>query len=210
MKEWNLGSGVVLRSATLADLPALLSICLKTADSGKDATHLHNLPDLVGEIYAAPYAIHEPNFAYVLVASERAVGYVLGALDTSKFESTLVTEYWPHIKEKYQSISTSLLKNDVELLAELDKQGFGDVAINAQYPSHLHIDIIESHQGLGYGKAMIEHLLKELRNAGSRGVHLHMSATNNRAFLFYKKFGFSEIYSDKNEKILALDYFDFT
>ena len=206
MKEWNLGSGVVLRSATLADLPALLSICLKTADSGKDATHLHNLPDLVGEIYAAPYVIHEPDFAYVLVASERAVGYVLGALDTSKFESTLVTEYWPHIKEKYQSISTALLKNDLELLAELDKQGFGDVAINAQYPSHLHIDIIESHQGFGYGKAMIEHLLNELRNAGSHGVHLHMSATNERALLFYQKFGFSEVYSDENEKILALDF----
>ena len=206
MKEQELGSGVVLRSAALADLPALLSICLKTADSGKDATHLHNLPDLVGEIYAAPYLLHEPNFAYVLVDGVSPVGYVLGALDTAKFESTLVAEYWPKTKEKYKSISTGPLKHDLELLSQLEKQGFGNAAINAQYPSHLHIDIIESHQGFGYGKAMIEHLLNELRIAGSRGVHLHMSATNDRAFLFYQKFGFSEIYSDENEKILALKF----
>jgi len=206
VKEWNLGSGVVLRSATRADLPALLSICLKTADSGKDATPLHNLPDLVGEIYAAPYVMHEPDFAYVLVASEKAVGYVLGALDTSKFESTLVTEYWPRTKEKYQTITTALLKNDIELLAELEKQGFSDPAIMAQYPSHLHIDIVESHQGFGYGKAMIEHLLNELRAGGSSGVHLHMAATNNRAFLFYQKFGFHEIFKNENEKILALAF----
>jgi ribosomal protein S18 acetylase RimI-like enzyme len=210
VNEWQLGSGVVLRSATLNDLPALLSICLRTADSGKDATHLHNLPDLVGEIYAAPYLLHEPNFAYVLVDGVSPVGYVLGALDTSKFESTLVKEYWPKTKEKYKSISTAPLKHDVELLAELEKQGYSDSEIIAQYPSHLHIDIIESHQGFGYGKAMIEHLLNELRIAGSRGVHLHMSAANDRAFRFYQKFGFSEIYSDENEKILALDLFDFT
>ena len=197
---------VVLRSANLADVPSLLAICLQTADSGKDASNLHNLPDLVGEIYAAPYAIYEPDFAFVLVANGRQVGYVLGALDTSKFEAVLEVKYWPRTKAKYESISTELLAHDVELLGELDKQGSSDPAIISKYPSHLHIDIIESHQGVGYGKAMIEHLLNELRIAGSRGVHLHMAATNDRALNFYTKFGFTEIHSDENEKILALTF----
>ena len=87
MKEQHLGSGVLLRSAKIDDLPDLLRVCLETGDSGKDATHLHKLPDLVGEIYVAPYVLHEPKFAYALVTDDRVVGYLLGVLDTKAFEN---------------------------------------------------------------------------------------------------------------------------
>jgi ribosomal protein S18 acetylase RimI-like enzyme len=68
----------------------------------------------------------------------------------------------------------------------------------------LHIDIIESHQGFGYGKTMILHLLKALQDSGSSGVHLHMSAANDRANGFYKKLGFVEVEANKNEIIMGL------
>ena len=84
MNEQHLGSGVLLRAANIADLPELRRICLETGDSGKDATHLHKLPELVGDIYVAPYVIHEPNFAYALLAENKVVGYLMGVLDTKK------------------------------------------------------------------------------------------------------------------------------
>jgi len=204
VKEQHLGSGVLLRAANTADLPELLRVCLETGDSGKDATHLHNLPELVGDIYVAPYVIHEPDFAYALLAENKVVGYLLGVLDTESFEKVLVDKYWPVAKAKYQQIDFELTPSDQELLAELDKQGFSDEEITKNYPSHLHIDIVESHQGAGYGKSMIAYLLNELKQAGSSGVHLHVSASNDRARVFYKKFGFIEVIEDANECIMGL------
>ncbi len=204
MKEQHLGSGVLLRAANTADLSELRRICLETGDSGKDATHLHKLPELVGDIYVAPYVIHEPEFAYVLLAENKVVGYLLGVLDTKSFENTLVEKYWPITKAKYQQIDFEITHSDQELLAELGKQGFSDERLTQKYPSHLHIDIVESHQSAGYGKSMIAYLLSELKQAGSSGVHLHMSASNDRARVFYRKFGFIEVVENANECIMGL------
>ena len=204
MNEQHLGSGVLLRAANIADLPELRRICLETGDSGKDATHLHKLPELVGDIYVAPYVIHEPNFAYALLAENKVVGYLMGVLDTKSFENILVEKYWPIAKAKYEQIDFEITPSDQELLAELDKQGFSDGELIKKYPSHLHIDIVESHQSAGYGKSMIAFLLSELKQAGSSGVHLHMSASNDRARVFYKKFGFIEVFEDANESIMGL------
>ena len=206
MREQHLGSGVLLRAAKVADLPDLLRVCLETGDSGKDATHLHKLPELVGDIYVAPYVLHEPDFAFALSADDQIVGYLLGVLDTHNFESLLAEKYWPLAKVKYQQINFEITPADQELLNELEKQGFSEESLISKYPSHLHIDIIESHQGAGYGKSMITFLLTELKNAGSPGVHLHMSASNDRARAFYKKFGFAEIFEDTNECIMGLTF----
>ena len=204
MKELQLDEGVKLQSSIPADLPGLLKVCLETANGGKGATHLHNLHDLVGEIYVAPYVLHEQNFAFTLKASEKVVGYVLGVLDTGRFESRLDTDYWPATKAKYAALTRDLTPHDVSLIEELNRQGFSPAELIAKYPSHLHIDIIESHQGLGYGKTMILHLLKALQDAGSSGVHLHMSASNDRANGFYKKLGFVEIHTNESEIIMGL------
>ena len=204
VKEQNLGSGVVLKPVGVSDLPELLRICLQTGNNGKDATHLHNLPELVGDIYVAPYVLYEPDFAYALWAESTVVGYLLGVLDTADFESTLATQYWPVARAKYAHIDSEITTYDQELLNVLAQQGLSDPGLLANYPSHLHIDIVESHQSAGHGKVMIAHLLAELKAAGSTGVHLHMSAKNDRARAFYKKFGFAEVSEDSDECIMGL------
>ena len=206
MKEHDFGSGVVLRPAHTSDLPELLRICLQTGDSGKDASHLHKLPQLVGDIYVTPYVLHQPDFAYALWADHTIVGYLLGVLNTHEFENDLATQYWPTTKAKYAQIDSELTPSDEELLVDLAKQSFSDPALIAQYPSHLHIDIVESHQGAGYGKTMIGLLLEQFKAAGSQGVHLHMSSKNDKARAFYKKFGFVEVTEDENECIMGLTF----
>jgi ribosomal protein S18 acetylase RimI-like enzyme len=204
VKELDFGRGVVLRQAKTSDLPELLRVCLQTGDSGKDATQLHKLTNLVGDIYVAPYVLHEPEFAYALWADNVIVGYLLGVLNTNKFENELVRNYWPQTKAKYSQVDPGITASDQDLLIELTKQGFSDSTLLEKYPSHLHIDIVESHQGAGYGKSMIAYLLAELEAAGSKGVHLHMSSKNDRARAFYKKFGFTEVVEDENECIMGM------
>jgi ribosomal protein S18 acetylase RimI-like enzyme len=204
VKELDLGRGVVLRQAKTIDLPELLRVCLQTGDSGKDATYLHKLIDLLGDIYVAPYVLHEPEFAYALWADNTVVGYLLGVLNTNEFENELAQNYWPQTKAKYAQVDLEITSSDQGLLSELAKQGFSDPKLLEKYPSHLHIDIVASHQGAGHGKSMIAYLLAELEAAGSKGVHLHMSSKNERARAFYKKFGFIEVSENSDECIMGL------
>src|SRR5690349_11657833 len=84
------------------DLDALYEICLRTGDAGRDATSLVADPRLFGELYAAPYAVLEPAHAFVLDDGQgRAVGYVLGALDTVAFAARCETEWWPALRRRH-------------------------------------------------------------------------------------------------------------
>ncbi len=44
------------------DLDALYDICLRTGNSGQDGTAFYEDPRLVGEVYAAPYAVLQPTW----------------------------------------------------------------------------------------------------------------------------------------------------
>ncbi len=202
----SLGDTASLRLAKSADLTALLEVCLKTSDSGKDGTDLFNLPNLVGEINVSPYVIHEPKFAYSMEIDNKVVGYVLGVLDTNKFESILHKQYWPDVKTKYENTPNNVTDSDKNLLSQLFKIGFTSADIVKTYPSHLHIDIVESGQGNGYGKIMIKHMMEQLKKAGSTGVHLHVASKNFRAQEFYKKLNFTILSTAENENIMGITF----
>jgi len=63
----------------------------------------------------------------------------------------------------------------------------------ADYPSHLHIDLLERAQGRGYGRRMMEIVMDKLRQRGSPGAHLGVSMVNTPAIGFYKRLGFHEL-----------------
>ena len=201
-----LAENAILRLAESEDLSALLGVCLQTADSGNDGSELYRLSSLVGDIYAAPYLIHEPEFAYALEIDKKIVGYVLGALDTVKFESKLQEEYWPNVKNRYKNIAGEISNADKVLLKHIAEIGFTEEDIVKKYPSHLHIDIVKSGQGKGLGKLMIKHMMEQLRTAGSTGVHLHVSSKNYRAQEFYKKLGFTTFKFGTDEEIMGINF----
>lgn len=202
----DLGDNAVLRLAKPSDLNPFLEVCLKTSDSGADGSNLYNHKDLVGDIYAAPYLLHEPKFAYALEIAGKVTGYLLGALDTPQFEEILFAKYWPATQQKYKNSTVSASAGDKVLLAHLFNIGMTESDIVKKYPSHLHIDILESGQGRGYGKVMINHMLAQLRAAGSTGVHLHVSNKNYRAQEFYKKLGFTNFKAGSDESIMGINF----
>jgi len=55
------------------------------------------------------------------------------------------------------------------------------------YPSHLHIDLLPRAQGRGFGRRMLEQVMSRLRQRGSPGVHLGVSAFNTPAIGFYDR-----------------------
>jgi len=188
-------------------------VCLKTANHGDDGTHLFpNDPKLIGERFVGPYIHLQPDLAFILSDSKGVVcGYVLGALDSVEFYNNMLNLWYPKLREKYPKPQHS---HPFDEWSDIDKMKYSfhdpKILIHTfldQYPSHLHIDLVERAQGTGLGTAMITRLLRELKSKGSKGVHLEMSSINYRALKFYKKFGFFELfrYNDNNEPVKKED-----
>lgn len=188
-------SGLSIRQARQTDSDALFEICLKTADSGNDATALYSDPHLPGYLWAAAYGALEPDFAFLLVEGDEALGYVIATPDTAAFVKRLETEWWPEVRRKVAGLVPSL-PGDADALKRIANPEEREPWFDADYPAHLHINLLPKVQSGGWGRRMIETELNALRAAGVRGIHLGVSPTNERAKGFYKHIGFDDLSSD--------------
>ncbi|HET56510.1 MAG TPA: N-acetyltransferase [Ignavibacteria bacterium] len=183
---------IEIRSFHFSDITALYKICLLTGDSGKDATKLYNEPDLLGHYYAAPYAIFEPELAYVLTINYIPCGYILGTKNTKNFAAKCEKDWFPVLRKKYPTPN----KNDSSLDANIIKlihKGYILKEELLNYPAHLHIDLLPVTQGKGLGRKMIDTFVDKLKSENITGLHLEVGKKNTNAIGFYKRVGFEII-----------------
>jgi ribosomal protein S18 acetylase RimI-like enzyme len=198
---------VRIRGFAPADTRALYEICLLTGNSGQDATGLFRDPELIGEVYVGPYVALEPELAFVGVDDEGVAGYVIGALDTERFEERCEREWWPPLRERYPLGSfpdgPPDGTRDARLVGLIHKppRRLADVA--ERYPAHLHIDLLPRVQGGGNGRRLMTTLLDALADAGAPGVHLGVGMANERAIGFYHHLGFTEVVRYTDSLVLA-------
>lgn len=157
-------------------------------------------------IWCLPYPTLSPRTCFVVDdGGGKAVGYCIGTPDTEDFAQRWKPEYLPIIK---QDLKTLPLPNNVdekekqklqtkqdELCSGIynDPHGlvYSDFAKQLKaYPGHLHIDILPSHQRLGFGKKLIDALLASFKDSGCEGLYLGMVAGNDGAARFYEREGF--------------------
>ncbi len=181
-----------VRRATPADRDSIYEICLKTADNGSDASHLYSDPRLPGFIWAVPYQVLEPDFAFVVDGGEGAVGYAVAAPDTAGFFHRLERDWWPGVRRQMAGLEPTR-PNDARAIDLISHPQGKDPAMLADYPAHLHINLLPPVQRSGWGRGLIETVLEELKAKGVAGVHLGVSAGNTKVLGFYEKLGFREV-----------------
>ena len=185
------------------DKQAAYHVCLKTGDHGADGEPLFREdPDALARIYVGPYLQFCPDLALMLEDEQGVCGYALAALDSKNFFDRYETEWRPNLVQEFarptgDEENWSRLESVYETYHEPD---YFCPEPYDEYPSHLHIDLIERAQGKGHGRRVMEQLLAMLTKQNSPGVHLGMSASNERAYGFYQKLGFQELTRD-NESI---------
>lgn len=191
----DLGDGFALRRADAADHAAMRLVCLKTGDNGKDASGREDDPDLLGTIYAVPYQVLEPDFAFVVENENGVCGYMLGALDTPGFNRRLERDWFAplrrHLREPGPDQSRWRGSDWARHLIHHPRYAFPPAL--HPYPSHGHIDLLPEAQGRGIGRKAMATLMQQLRDAGSPGLFLEVSPVNRRARHFYAKLGFETL-----------------
>jgi len=159
------------------DTAAVLDICVRTGDAGRDATGLHPDARALTDRYAAPYLALEPEWAFVAEADGEVVGYLVGTPDT------------PAFAERFAGWPSSLTA--AERAAHVAALGSAIAADETQaYPAHLHIDLLPAAQGRGAGRLLVETFAAKLADAGVPGIHLVVDPANAGAQAFYPRVGF--------------------
>ncbi|MDR1748098.1 MAG: GNAT family N-acetyltransferase [Spirochaetaceae bacterium] len=186
---------ILIRPAVYSDIPYLYEICLKTGDSGKDASALFNDPCLLGQYYAAPYLFYDPSLCFIAENDLTPEGYIIATADTEAFNTWMEKEWLPPLRRRYpQPYPQERLKSPEEAHS-ISRIHSSHLPVadpwQAAYPAHLHIDLLPSLQGKGSGRALMETLFKKLEEIHCPGIQLGVSGTNIGAIGFYKKLGFS-------------------
>ena len=190
MNEFN------IRQAEAGDQPGAYYVCLKTGDNGRDGEPFYaDDPDALGRIFVGPYLTFEPELSLVLADTLGICGYALGAFDSRAFYARYESEWRPRLCARFpcpqgdpaawtraQQIHY-LYHHPDHLIPEPSHE----------YPSHLHIDLLERARGHGYGRRLLEQVMKSLRERGSPGAHLCVSMDNPPAVAFYEHLGFREL-----------------
>jgi ribosomal protein S18 acetylase RimI-like enzyme len=187
------GNNVELRGYRPEDLADLYDVCVRTGDSGEDATGKFARPELLGDIYVGPYVAREPGLAFVLEAAGRAVGYVLGTADTAGFVQWCLSSWIPRFGADHAEPAGAPATPDERLLSAFHHPERMWRPELAAYPAHLHIDILSPYQGAGWGRRLIEAFLAAVHAEGAAAVHLGVSAVNTRAQGFYRRLGFEQL-----------------
>jgi ribosomal protein S18 acetylase RimI-like enzyme len=180
---------LVIRPYKKSDLPKLYDICLKTGDSGKDATELYKDPMLVGHFYTAPYAVIQPELTFILADDDLPVGYILGTSDSQFFYNETEKEWFPQLRKKYLLPDENDNTLDARIIRLLHKGHIQRPEL-LSYPAHLHIDILPEGQGKGMGRKLIETFCSRLIEMNVRKLHLEVGKKNTNAIIFYEKTGF--------------------
>ncbi|SHN30654.1 GNAT family N-acetyltransferase [Actinacidiphila paucisporea] len=178
------------------DLPALYDICLRTGAAGGDASadYPEEDRDLLGTLFAAPYAVLEPESVFVVDDGHgQAVGYVLGTADTAGFVKRFRDEWLPTVADRWPAPDGEPATPSEVMASLLHTPERMVVPALAGYPAHLHIDVLPDFQGAGNGRALMDAFLGSLAERGVPAVHLGMLTENVAARAFYDRLGFHEI-----------------
>jgi len=189
-----------IRDYQISDLPYLYDICLKTGNSGEDATPLFHDPFMIGQYYAAPYAIFDPRCVLVIEGAAngvvRPLGYMLGTIDTQAYNSWFDREWRPAAAAMYPaSLPASRIEETEfsERIRRLFHTPFPEIPWLNEYPGHIHIDLLPSIQGGGWGRRLMETYENRLKELGCKGYHLGVGRKNEKAVAFYRRSGMTEL-----------------
>jgi ribosomal protein S18 acetylase RimI-like enzyme len=183
-----------IRSFRDTDLPAIFDVCVKTGHAGKDATGIYPDPDLLPNIFAAPFLAAEPELGFVAADDDgQAVGYVLGTADAVGYAAWFRSTWLPVMALRYPKREAPLKSWDDVMVKVLHDPDHIVKAELADYPAVVHINLLPAFQGQGLGRGLMDSFLGALSDRDVPAVHLATASVNTGGRAFYEKMGFREL-----------------
>ena len=121
------------------------------------------------------------------------MGYVLCTENFDRFHECFLNEYLTRLGRFEFSHRRSALKS----IESQEKY-------KADYPAHLHIDLLPEFQHMGLGRKLMDALCEDLSSKGVKGIVLTVWIRNDNARRFYEKYGFTLLETKKTSVVYGL------
>lgn len=168
---------------------AIRAIHMATASEKARTDRRHGRFSLL--MYCDEYLDHETAFV-LLDENDTPAGYILCAENASA---------WAENMKPYAEEIISLgAPYDARVKTQIEEYRMAE----KEYPAHLHIDILEQYTGQHGGSILMNALLDHLKKVNCPGVCLGVSRANERAFGFYRHFGFEILAEEEGGWFLGL------
>ncbi|ERI92948.1 acetyltransferase, GNAT family [Clostridiales bacterium oral taxon 876 str. F0540] len=97
--------------------------------------------------------------------------------------------YYDETQEYYYNEGSIFLKKDKEYV------GYGQIIMDGDVPTIVNVGVIQAYRGNGYGRMLMEALIRIMIDNGFKRAVLKVSANNSTALNLYKSLGF-KIYNE--------------
>ena len=195
---------IIIRPYQSADEPAIQDITYLTGYKGEDLTGRGYCRDtrLWFMIFIGYYTRFEPEHCFVATDTEngRVVGFICGTPDTLRQEALFRKRMVPRLFLRlfgYTSWRYPRCFINIWRMFREYARGTEDASndpIIAQYPAHLHINLLPDFQSQGLGSQLMRHFEDHMRTLGVTGLHLGTTNKNIKAVPFYHKMGFEIVH----------------
>ncbi len=183
-----------IRLASRNDREAINRIALVTGNAGEDASDLHENPNIVGDIYAAPYLEFAPDLSFALELGGQVLGYCVGTQDTRQFEMMLEENWWPGLRKAYpKPKEVSDWSADDQFRNHIHAPPKTPNRVAGPFPGHLHLNLLKAARGIGAGRRLVETWVRKAEGLGVPAAHVGVDARNSRATEFWSHLSFSDL-----------------
>jgi ribosomal protein S18 acetylase RimI-like enzyme len=209
------GRTILIRNFRRQDEAAIEEITFRTGFQGEDLAGRRFFDDkrLFFLIFIYYYTRHEPQHCFVAVdsADDAVVGFICGTPDTAAQEVRFMkTTAW-HIPLRaffctiwrYPRTFLTFLRL-VNMARYLDR-GQSAEQLEADYPAHLHMNVLPGYQGQGIGTQLMQRFERHMLALDVKGIHLQTSNHNRKALPFYEKMGFTIVSETRADAHPAAD-----
>jgi GNAT superfamily N-acetyltransferase len=187
---------LAIRPFQPGDLRDLYAVALQTGDAGKDASSLYADGDLVGHIYAAPYALLEPELTLVAEDGAGVAGYVVGAIDSDAWFDRLERAWWPELRRLYADPSGSPPRTwspDQFRAFIIHHPQPSPAEVVRAFPAHIHLNLLPRLQGQGVGARLLAAWFAAAEGRGVGPAHVGVNHANSRGLRFWDGQGFARL-----------------
>lgn len=150
----------------------------------------------MGHIYAASYAVLEPQLAVVVEDPRGVAGFAVGAIDTLEWEYRLDRQWWPQLRLRYADPPEALRDSwtpDERRASMIHHPTRTPADVVSEYPAHLHMNLLPRAQRGGLGSKLFHKWQSIAVEHGVKGIHVGVNRANKRAIRFWGKIGFAEL-----------------
>jgi len=201
-----------IRKCEQHDLPGISEVCCRCGYGGEDIRLSGCFEDrkLFAMLFSLYYARYERPTCFVAVPSaepQQVVGYILGCLDTNRYEKEFARRMVPRIAARVVFVTSWRYPQTLRELLRWGRHIPWREANPAgvAYQAHLHIDVLPEYQRRGIGGRLLTILESKFRELGIGGIHLVTSNYHHTALPFYAKHGYRIIRERKHRMWSDLD-----